>query len=83
MKELILKQTSPTGYQVHYGEDNPIGDFIMDHDGYYYFYLTNEHGTWSAHSLREMASKLDEINKPWDDYVKGYFRNKINKIILK
>ena len=51
-----------------------VGSFIADVDGYLYFWEEpNNKGSWSAHVLREIADKLDALNKPWNDYINAYF----------
>ena len=57
-------------------QDNPIGEFIQDVDGYFYFWLNKNDGCWSAHHLREIADELDKINKPWNDEIDSYFAKK-------
>lgn len=47
-----------------------IGAFLMDVDGYYYFWPNNDGGYWGSYELRIIADALDLINKPWDDQVK-------------
>lgn len=49
-----------------------IGELIMDVDGYFYFWPTND-GCWSAYILHSIANKLDEMNKKWDDQIHEHF----------
>ena len=49
-----------------------VGYLIVDVDGYFYFWPSNE-GCWSAHMMRTIANKLDEVNKKWDDQIHEYF----------
>jgi len=37
-------------------------------DGYYY-YAPPGPGSYSAHTLRDIANRLDELNEPWDDLI--------------
>jgi hypothetical protein len=61
-------------HKVLFGE-KLIGYFIMDVDGYYYFdYVTVQNGLWTSYSLRMVADLLEEMNKPYDDKVKEYFK---------
>ena len=46
-----------------------VGELIMDVDGYFYFWPSND-GCWVSHILRSIADKLDEINKDWDNKIK-------------
>lgn len=62
-------------YSVLNNNGDLIGEFILDDDGYYYFYIPNvQTGIWASHVLREVADKLDELNKPWDDNINDYFK---------
>lgn len=48
-----------------------IGDFIMDVDGYFYYWRdVSLFGASSAHILREIANALDGVNKDWDEHLK-------------
>lgn len=46
-----------------------IGELIKDVDGYFYFWPEDNNGAWASHNLRELADKLDELNKEWDEQV--------------
>jgi hypothetical protein len=46
-----------------------IGDLIMDVDGHFYFWPEDNNGAWSSYHLKELADKMDEINKSWDEQV--------------
>jgi hypothetical protein len=46
-----------------------VGDLIMDVDGHFYFWPEDNNGAWSSYHLRELADKMDEINKQWDEQV--------------
>lgn len=48
-----------------------LGDLMKLEDGYYQFFsYVPSGGCWSAHLLREIADKLDELNDQWDQEVK-------------
>ncbi len=61
------------GYRVLTDTNKQIGYFILDIDGSYYLRFEELAGYWNAHSLREIATLLDEVNKPFDDEVREYF----------
>jgi len=64
-----------TNHKVLFGE-RLIGYFIMDIDGFYYFdYITTPNGLWTSYSLRVVADLLEEMNKPYEDKIKEYFKN--------
>lgn len=73
----IVKQKDVERYSVLTESTNKLlGFFDMDVDGYYYFmYGNNSKGYWSAHHLRNIADKIDELNKPLDDKIRQFFEN--------
>lgn len=64
VKELVINNKS-------------IGEFIIDVDGYYYFWFNPEvtKGSWNSHALRLIADKQDELNTEMDKHVANYFKN--------
>jgi len=73
-KKLTTEPINDHHHKVLFGE-RLIGYFIMDVDGYYYFdYVTTPNGLWTSYSLRMVADLLEEMNKPYDDNVKEYFK---------
>lgn len=69
----------PITYNVYYKNQKLLGYFRLDIDGYYYFEDMPNSGNWSSYALRQIADKLDEINKPYDDKVNEYFENEKRK----
>lgn len=68
-------------YSVLTETNKEIGSFQLDSDGFYYFWEKSDlAGCWSAHSLRAIADKLDEINKPFEKELKLYFGKEIDKV---
>lgn len=45
---------------------------ILD-DGFHYFWPNELKGCLSSNNLRNIADRLDELNKPWSDEISGYF----------
>jgi len=73
--EIKLEKISDVTYRLLTSNGKYIGFFELDVDGYYYFWNEDYNtGSWSSNSLRIIADKLDEINKPYDDSVKEYFK---------
>lgn len=55
--------------------DAYVGDFVLDVDGYFYFFSKEDtRGGWVSWQLRMLSEKLDELNKPWDDQINEYFK---------
>lgn len=45
-----------------------LAGIYQEVDGFYY-YDPPGHGSYAAHTLREIADKLDEMNKPWSEQI--------------
>jgi len=54
-----------------------LGKAVMDIDGYYYYWPSDNlsSGSWSSYTLREIADILEELNKEYEKSVKEYFKN--------
>jgi hypothetical protein len=51
-----------------------IASIERDVDGYFYFWMDESiNGAWTSNTLREIANKLDELNKEWDTTIKREF----------
>ena len=51
-----------------------LGEFIMDCDGFRYYVREETNSGWeNSFSLRLVADKLDEVNKPYNDVIDKYF----------
>lgn len=75
MKYLIYKGEGPVIY-IHFGHinGNPVGKFIQQVDGYYYFlHDTGNGGIIPGYIIRELTDKLDELNRPMDEKIEKYF----------
>ena len=73
--KLILKKLNHS-YKISTDTGKTLGSFQLDCDGSYYYYRNEElDGAESSYSLRLIADKLDEVNKPLDDLQKVYFAN--------
>lgn len=46
-----------------------IGYFTRDVDGFFYFYTKDDIGSFDSNVLREIADKLDQSNKLWNDVI--------------
>jgi hypothetical protein len=68
-----LKDNSFKIYHVPNGKY--LGKASLDVDGMYYYWPCEKlSGSWSSYSLREIADRLDELNKEYEESVKEYFR---------
>lgn len=72
--EIRLEKENEQVYKVITSNDLFIGTFKLDIDGMWHFWNPNYvAGSWTPHSLRVVADKLDEINKPFKEVVDEYF----------
>lgn len=61
---ITTKQTNSNLHEASFNE-NPIGHFVRDVDGYFY-YSPSADGLWGEYELRLIADKLKEMNAEWD-----------------
>ena len=61
------------GYRLTYPNGNVIGDALTMDDGYLGLWLNASCGCETPGSLRAIADKMVELDKPWDDVVKAHF----------
>jgi hypothetical protein len=68
---LTLKQTAMECFQVMFHNGVILGEFYREVDGFYYFepWQRDGSGYIASHVLREMADKLDEMNKAWSELI--------------
>lgn len=66
---VIYQQINQQKYIVRTNNGKFIGEFIMDVDGYFYFWSENNLGAWPSYLLRDIADKMDELNKSWNEQV--------------
>lgn len=53
--------------------DKYLGYAYLEIDGFYVFVFDKPcDGSWSAYALKWIAEKLDELNKPYEDYLKSF-----------
>ena len=67
---VIYQKINNDKYNIVTNKGKLIGELIMDVDGYFYFWPEDNNGAWASSHLRELANKLDELNKEWDKQVK-------------
>lgn len=79
--EIRLEKVSSNNFFVYWNNNTLVGTFEMDCDGYYYFWANDSPGSWTSYSLRVIADKLDEVNKPLRDLTEIYFKNDASKRI--
>jgi len=66
---IIYQKIDAYKYSILTNNGKLIGELLMDVDGYFYFWPEDNNGAWSSYHLREVANKLDELNKEWDKQV--------------
>lgn len=76
--EIKLEKVNEKEYKVIWNNGAHIGKFSLYFDGFWHFWNTDYiAGSWSSHSLRLIADKLDEVNKPYKEVVDEYFDQEI------
>ena len=79
LEKIKLVEFTQGVYSVYTSRDVLLGTFELDIDGFYYYWENKRlEGSWRSHSLRLIADKLDEVNKPYEDSINEYFKNKDN-----
>lgn len=56
---------------VNYTNDVLMGEMIVGDDGYYAWWPERGDGYIDSWILRELADKLDDLNKEWNDQVQN------------
>jgi hypothetical protein len=76
MKYINIKDIEGSSKKELYFEDRVhIGNVYQEVDGFYVFDPKREGGVWQAHSLREIADILDNLNKPWEEHIENFFKS--------
>ena len=68
-KQLTFKDDGGNGYDVLAPNGKNIGFLDMLDDGSYYYFCSVSRGGCSSWWMRQVADKLDELNKPWEDHI--------------
>lgn len=73
--EVEVTKTEDGVYEL--GVNNkPIGEYILDADGYYYFWLKwGIAGSWNSNALRLIADEMDKLNKNFDKHLTKYIND--------
>ena len=77
--EIKLEKASKFVYKAFTPNNKYLGTFELDESGFYNFWYNNA-GSWSSYSLRAVADKLDEINKPFEKELELYFGKETAKV---
>lgn len=77
MKHLEFEELSPYAYTVKLkNSGRMIGNLITENNGTFLFYPPDNSGGWDSQLLREIADKIDELDKPFYDSVDEYWKTK-------
>lgn len=69
MSSLTFTPDGGGSHEVFTDRGRGIGWLNPLDDGFLYFFPDDYCGGWQAWVLREIADKLDELNKPWEDHI--------------
>lgn len=62
------------GYNIYYNSLTFVGEILVKEDGFYDFYPPyGKSGYYDSWVMREIADKLDELNKGWEENINEYF----------
>jgi hypothetical protein len=73
MRLELHKTESPYRYEVYFGMSH-LGYFYTEIDGFWVFSVEQQ-GYWNEFSLRMIADKLEEMNKPYNEEIELHFEN--------
>lgn len=72
----LTYNTNDTGYGISFNNIN-LGDLVYLEDGFYHYFPINYKSSCiSSWVLKDIANKLDELNKPYEEEIKKYFNSK-------
>jgi hypothetical protein len=72
---ITLEKVDEYRYNVLWENGKQIGTFELGIDGMFYFWNNiDSYGSWTSYSLRLIADKLYEINKPFREAIAEYFK---------
>lgn len=66
MSSFKYKKVKDYKVEVRTKNDTLIATMEKDVDGYFYLWIEDINGAWRSQILRELADKLDKLNKKWD-----------------
>jgi hypothetical protein len=69
MSVLTFRPDGGCSYEVLASSRKSIGWLHPLDDGCLYFFPDDDHSGWPSWVLRQIADKLDELNKPWEDHI--------------
>lgn len=80
-KYLSVIKKNKGHYSVHFNENPiPVGDILMDVDGFYKFWSNTErNGYWDEFILFELGNLLKEYNKQYEKEIEEYFNGQNSK----
>ena len=68
---IIYKKLNSAIYDVIYENGVKLGHLLREVDGFFVWYPPHPSngGAWNSHIIRNIANKLDELNKEWEEFV--------------
>ncbi len=71
-QDITIQTHGATGVimaKFHEGSIRKIGEVVQLEDGFWYYWNDGKQGAIEAWVMRAIADRLDELNKPWVDYI--------------
>lgn len=83
MKHFEAKRITDSHFDVIFSPNQKVvGKFILDVDGFFYFWPEREDGAWSSWSMKEIAEMMEDMNREWEEKIKEHFEEKTKKTKL-
>lgn len=71
---MIKERKIDGGFELYYSNGVPMGEVLMDVDGYYKYWPITTGGYWDEGSLTYVLEYLKEKNKEWDERINEFFQ---------
>jgi hypothetical protein len=71
MSAFKYKKVKDYKIEVRTKNDILVATMEEDVDGFFYLWMDESiNGAWTSNTLREIANKLDELNKEWNNFIR-------------
>lgn len=69
-KLTYIKNEAGTAYTIEFNNREKLGSIILDVNNYWYWWPQDSiDGTIDAWVLKNLYTKLEELNKSWEEYI--------------
>jgi hypothetical protein len=64
-----VNRTARQALSAEFGEKPWLTDISQDVDGFHYYFPPQNGGCLSAHTMRQIADAIDEMDRPWREKI--------------